>query len=217
MFCIVDLHHKQYIEPRLWGEAHNHNISLPPSLSLPHPSPTRLFLCHLAGKVARGPGAEKVAKPSHSGLFFLSLSPCCTLGWFLFKCGSGVRKPNVISFATWRLEGCEMSKRMVKNAWGRFYRCNKVFKKHIWSILFWRWIRKRATRFFLLRSGRFSPGCCNDRKRRFFGYGGVCVCANEGKKVARLVAEKPPARTRKTDALANVVAFFPPSLGVVSE
>lgn len=86
-----------------------------------------LSLCHLAGNIAaRGPVAEKVAKPSTNpptvGCFL-----CCTLGWFLFKCGSGVRKPNVISLQHGVLKGCEMSKRMVKNAWERSYRCNKVF------------------------------------------------------------------------------------------
>lgn len=51
-----------------------------------------LSLCHLAGKVARGPGLSKWPDPPTVGCFL-----CSTLGWFLFKCGSGVRKPNVIS------------------------------------------------------------------------------------------------------------------------
>ncbi|KAA8592656.1 hypothetical protein FQN60_018111, partial [Etheostoma spectabile] len=43
-------------------------------------------------KVARGPGLRKWPDPPTVGCFL-----CCSLGWFLFKCGSGVRKPNVIS------------------------------------------------------------------------------------------------------------------------
>ncbi|KAK2901877.1 hypothetical protein Q8A73_011623 [Channa argus] len=46
----------------------------------------------LRGKVARGLGLRKWPNPPTLGRFL-----CFTLDWFLFKCGSGVRKPNVTS------------------------------------------------------------------------------------------------------------------------